>query len=141
MQLVISEEQQLHVYACLQAGGEAFSKAKKSLAKVNREDPWIDGELTLNAELRRIFNPRAEEEAREAERAKRGDSDQMTIGDELAGNYADEDTLDGRLAHAEVATTRTPHEETQTIDEAFGDEQDESGMEGDLAAMTTERAD
>jgi hypothetical protein len=141
VQLIISEEQQLHVYACLQAGGEAFAKAKKSLAKVNREDPWIDGELTLNAELRRIFNPRAEEEAREAERAKRGDADQMTIGDELGANYNEEDSFEGRAAAAEIATTRTPHDDKLTVDEALADEIEQLEEAEDGAAVVAERAD
>lgn len=70
MYLQIDENEQRHIYSCLLVGGQEFQKVKKSLAKLNREDDAIDEELTLNAKLRREFNPRAEEEARERARAK-----------------------------------------------------------------------
>jgi hypothetical protein len=64
MQLTIDESEQTHIYSCLLVGNVEFGKVKKSLAKLNREDDQIDEEIALNAKLRRIFNPRAEEEAR-----------------------------------------------------------------------------
>lgn len=70
MQLVIDEQEQAHIYSCLLVGNAEFGKVKKSLAKLNREDDQIDDEINLNAKLRRIFNPRAEEEARERARSK-----------------------------------------------------------------------
>lgn len=84
MQAIISEDEQNHIYSCLLAGGKEFEKVKKSLAKLNREDKKVDDEIELNAKLRREFNPRAEEEARERERAKR-DPAQMDIAD-VAGS-------------------------------------------------------
>jgi hypothetical protein len=82
MQLVIDEAEQAHIYSCLLVGGQEFSKVKKSLAKLNRDDASIDEELSLNAKLRREFNPRAEEEARERERAKR-DPAQIALDEEI----------------------------------------------------------
>jgi hypothetical protein len=70
MELRIDEQEQNHIYSCLLVGNAEFGKVKKSLAKLNREDDQIDEEITLNAKLRRIFNPNAEEEARERARSK-----------------------------------------------------------------------
>lgn len=77
MQITIDEREQAHLYSCLLVGNAEFLKVKKSLAKLNREDEAIDDEIARNAELRRIFNPRAEEEARERSRAK--DPSQMDL--------------------------------------------------------------
>jgi len=79
MQLVIDEREQAHIYSCLLVGNAEFAKIKKSLAKLNREDDTIDEEIDLNAKLRREFNPRAEEEAREKSRVN--DPAQLDIED------------------------------------------------------------
>lgn len=78
----LSEEEHAHLYACLLVGNGELQSVKKKLTKLNREDPWVDGQVELNVALRRRFNPRAEEEAREAER-RRTDPAQTTIDDEM----------------------------------------------------------
>lgn len=70
MQLVIDEQEQGHVYTCLLVAGEKFGKAKKDLEKLDMDVAAIEEQLGINAKLKRIFNPRAEEEARAKDRAK-----------------------------------------------------------------------
>lgn len=77
----LDEQEQAHVYSCLLVGNGEFLKVNKSLAKLNRTDDAIDEELQRNAKLRKIFNPRAEEEARAKE-----DPRQLTIDDEASSS-------------------------------------------------------
>jgi len=82
MQLQIDENEQAHIYSCLLVGNQEFGKIKKTLAKLNREDASIDHEIALNAKLRREFNPRAEDEARE--RSRKNDPAQLDITDAVS---------------------------------------------------------
>lgn len=80
MKCELDEVQAGHIYSALGVAGNEWQKVKKSLAKLNKEDPTIDAEIALNAHLRRLFNPKAEEEARVAEQKKR-DAAQLDLTD------------------------------------------------------------
>lgn len=80
MKCELDEVQAGHIYSALGVAGNEWQKVKKSLAKLNKEDPTIDAEIALNAHLRRLFNPKADEEARAAEQKKR-DAAQLDLTD------------------------------------------------------------
>lgn len=85
MQLVIDEEQQEHLYGCLLAGNSEWKGVQKKLAKLNREDDSVERALSVNAGLRKLLNPKAAEEALEAER-KKSDPTQLSIEDQPASS-------------------------------------------------------
>lgn len=68
MRPILDEEQQAHVYSCLLAGGKVWQSMKKNREKLELPTQQEDRELELNAKLRMMFNPKAEEIAREKER-------------------------------------------------------------------------
>lgn len=81
MQLVIDEQEQEHIYVCLKAGKKDFAKAKKQLELLAQPTDHIEDALGLNQRLARIFNPKAEEEARNAARK---DPAQLDLEDQVA---------------------------------------------------------
>lgn len=68
MRPLLDEEMQAHVYSCLLAGGKVWQSMKKNREKLELPTTQEDRELELNAKLRMMFNPKAEEIAREKER-------------------------------------------------------------------------
>lgn len=72
MQLKIDETQQ-HIYISLKEGETAFKRARKSAEHLGLPVDTIDEQITVNKKLRKIFNPKAEEEAWAKQRKKRGE--------------------------------------------------------------------
>jgi hypothetical protein len=116
MQAIISEEEQAHIYSCLLVGNNEFAKIKKSLAKLNREDQKVDDEIAINADLRRKFNPRAEEEARERERAKH-EAGQLDLEDQIQSETGGRT----RLRKAVDGDQQNTESDTGATDEALRD--------------------
>lgn len=118
MHVILSEEEQAHLYSCLLVGNGEFAKIKKSLAKLNREDEKVDDEINLNAALRRQFNPRAEQEAREEAERKRASREQLDITDQMASSG---ETGGGNKAGQTVKLSLVGEEDIPPTDEALRD--------------------
>ncbi len=84
MQVVIDEARQRHIYICLVLGGGDFSKQLKGATPLGLSTTEIEGALELNRELRAMFNPMAEDEARS--KARRGDGGQLDLEDEIGSS-------------------------------------------------------
>lgn len=70
MQLQIDETQQQHIYISLKEGETAFKRARKTAEHLGLPVVQIDEQIKTNKDLRRIFNPKAEEEAWAKKRGK-----------------------------------------------------------------------
>lgn len=88
MQLQIDETQQQHIYISLKEGETAFKRARKTAEHLGLPVEQIDEQIKTNKDLRRIFNPQAEEEAWEKKRKKNGEREpnpnQLDIEQEAA---------------------------------------------------------
>lgn len=88
MQLQIDETQQQHIYISLKEGETAFKRARKAAEHLGLAVEPIDEQIAVNKALRRIFNPKAEEEAWAHTRKKRGEKEpnpnQLDIEEEAA---------------------------------------------------------
>lgn len=139
MVLLLTEEQQAHVYSCLLAGGKVWAQMKKGREKLELPTEQEDRELELNASLRMQLNPRAEELARARERK---DPNQQDWTDPNVTGSSGE-TGGGHPA-GEVVKLRLDGESTDPTDENLRDAlllRDDLVLLADIASWTSTERD